>query len=123
MRMKKFLIAVAVILLITAIAHPHGAFSDSDAIRHEENVVRLSKIGIFKGDSRGFGLERELTRAESAVLVIRLIGKEEEVLAGNYSHPFTDVKPWADKYVGYLYENRLTTGISPVLYGSDQFVT
>jgi|CZCB01.1.fsa_nt_gi Leucine-rich repeat (LRR) protein len=123
MRMRRFLCTLITVSLIFTIVFAQVSFSVTGDIRNAENAERLSKIGIFKGDSAGFGLERQLTRAEAAALIVRLIGKEKEVLNGNYSHPFSDVQSWADKYVGYLYTNKLTTGISSTLYGSSEYVS
>lgn len=123
MRMRRFLCTLITVSLIFTIVFAQVSFSVTGDIRHAENAERLSKIDIFKGDSAGFGLERQLTRAEASALIVRLIGKEKEVLNGNYSHPFSDVQSWADKYVGYLYTNKLTTGISSTLYGSSEYVS
>lgn len=121
--MRRFLCTLITVSLIFTIVFAQVSFSVTGDIRHAENAERLSKIDIFKGDSAGFGLERQLTRAEASALIVRLIGKEKEVLNGNYSHPFSDVQSWADKYVGYLYTNKLTTGISSTLYGSSEYVS
>jgi len=97
--------------------------ADSATIKNEENAKRLSHLGLFTGGSSGFELDRRPTRAEAAAMLVRMIGKEDEAASGLYSHPFTDVPPWADHYVGYLYENSLTSGISAKLFGSAQFIS
>ena len=56
-------------------------------------------------------------------MLTRLLGAEKTALAGNWKHPFTDVPQWADKYVGWLYQNGLTKGVSATLYGSQRNVT
>ena len=56
-------------------------------------------------------------------MLVRLLGIESEVLAGEYEHPFTDVEAWADKYVGYMYKNGLTNGVSDTLFGSENICT
>ena len=45
-------------------------------------------------------------------MLIRVLGKEPAALKSDWTHPFTDVASWADKYVGYAYENVLTKGVS-----------
>ena len=97
--------------------------SDSTIIKNEKNAERLSHLGLFAGGSSGFELDRRPTRAEAAAMLVRMIGKEDEAATGYYSHPFSDVPPWADHYVGYLYENGLTSGISAKLFGSNQFIS
>ncbi|MBQ9428159.1 MAG: exo-alpha-sialidase [Clostridia bacterium] len=73
----------------------------------------LFTLGLAQGyDSTGtnFGLPDPLTRIQTVVQVIRFLGKEAEVKAGTYSHPFADVPAWANNYVGYAYENKITSG-------------
>lgn len=80
----------------------------------------LKMLGLFKGVSdTDFDLNRVPTRTEALVMLIRLLGKENEALGGNWSHPFTDVASWADKYVGYAYEKGLTKGILATEFGKD----
>lgn len=55
-------------------------------------------------------------------MLVRLLGKEQEAKAANYSHPFTDVPSWADSYVGYMYHEGLTNGVGNNLYGSSDVV-
>lgn len=83
-----------------------------------EQAQVLNQFGLLKGTNNGFDLNRVPTRAESAVMLVRLLGKEQEALSSNYEHPFIDVPEWCDKYIGYLYENNLTQGIGDNKYGS-----
>lgn len=109
--------------LIFSLVFPQTTSYCSTVIRNNENAERLSQLGLFTGGSSGFELDRKPTRTEAAVMLVRMIGKEYEVESGYYSHPFTDVPAWADHYVGYLYENNLTNGISADLFGSKQFIS
>lgn len=83
----------------------------------------LYELGLFQGvgtDNFGrpmFDLERTPTRTEALVMLVRLLGKEQEAKAGAYQHPFSDVDAWADAYVGYAYECGLTTGTSTITFG------
>lgn len=83
----------------------------------------LKNLGLFKGTDKGFELEKPMTRAEAAVMVTRLLGAEAEAKTENNSHPFGDVPVWASPYVGWLYKNGLTKGISKAEYGSGRQVT
>ena len=51
-------------------------------------------------------------------MLIRVLGKENEALSGTWSHPFSDVPSWADKYVGYAYQSKLTNGVSATQFGT-----
>ena len=77
----------------------------------------------FMGTAKGFELTRSPTRAEAAVLLVRLLGAEEEALAQGNPHGFSDVPEWASPYVGYLYQNGFTKGVSSTAYGSTNPVT
>lgn len=81
-------------------------------------AVKLSMLGLFRGTGTGYELGREPTRLEGAVMFVRLLGAEQEALAMGYSHPFSDVPQWGSPYVGYLFENELTNGISETEFGS-----
>ena len=57
-----------------------------------------------------------MTRSEAAVMLVRLLGKEDEALAQSPSHPFTDVPQWASPYVGWLWTNGLAKGVSATTF-------
>lgn len=79
------------------------SLSEADA------AMRLYYLGMLAGsgtDLSGgpvFNLERGLNRLEAAVFAVRLMGAEQEALAVQYMHPFTDVPGWASDYVGYIF--------------------
>jgi len=83
----------------------------------------LYEMGLFKGTGRGFELEASLTREQSAVMLVRLLGKEDEALAGTYTTPFTDVKGWSVPYIGWLYENGITVGVAADRFAPRAIVT
>ena len=84
----------------------------------------LYELGLFKGvgtnpdGSPDFALERAPNRVEALVMLIRLLGKDAEATGGGWTHPFTDVPGWADEYVGYAYEKKLTSGVSATNFGT-----
>lgn len=78
--------------------------------RTEQLAEALKTLGLFKGTDKGFELERQPSRVEAVVMLIRLLGKETEAISGSWTHPFDDVPAWADQYIGYAYENALTNG-------------
>ena len=70
----------------------------------------LHEMGLFQGTQNGYDLDRTPTRAEAAVMLVRLLGKETEVKTLTYTAPFTDLKGWEKPYVQYLYSNGLANG-------------
>lgn len=88
----------------------------------------LHEFGLFNGtgvNADGFpiySLERESTRQEAVVMLIRLLGKEIEATQCTSHHPFTDVDAWADKYVAYAYSQNIAKGVSANLFGANQSI-
>lgn len=123
--MKKFVSAclMAGLLTCAAGAAQVGTIDNNYPGDTEAQVQMLYDLGLFKGTDKGFALEKSMTRAEASVMLTRLLGAEKTALAGKWKHPFTDVPQWADKYVGWLYQNGLTKGVSAALYGSQRNVT
>jgi len=116
--MRKTNIFLAIIVLLQFF--PVIASAQTDYTPQAES---LRELGLFLGTSSGFGLDRVGTRAEAAVMTVRLLGKEAEARSGSFSHPFTDVPAWAEPHVGFLYYHRITTGISSTQFGSNRPAT
>ncbi len=120
--MKKTILSLflSFTLIICIIPQSTYAQSSRDTSFEEELATDLKALGLFKGVSdTNFDLNREPTRVEALVMLIRVLGKEAEALNSNNSHPFTDVPTWADKYVGYAYGNGLTKGTSATTFGTE----
>jgi len=83
----------------------------------------LKELGLFMGGDNGFELDRTPTRLEASIIIVRMLGKEEEALSGTYDIPFTDVPDWGEKYIGYLYSNGLAKGADDTIYGCDDTCT
>lgn len=114
--MKKTAFMGLIILLIIGLSV--SSFADS-RIYYNDYAVKLSEIGVFKGTGAGFELEREPTRLEGLIMLIRLIGKE--AAANQLSKEpcaFTDVPDWGRGYVNYAYKNGLAKGIGNNLFGA-----
>ena len=114
--MKKRVISFFLVLaLIMSISTPVML---AESVDYTPRAEVLKSLGLFLGSDSGFELERVATRLEAAVMVVRLLGKEEVARAENKSHPFNDVPEWANYYVGYLYQNNITKGVSADSFGS-----
>jgi S1-C subfamily serine protease len=83
----------------------------------------LKTMGLFLGTDKGLELQKTATRAEAAVMMVRLLGKEDYAKNAKLQHPFKDVPSWADTYVGYLYKSGLTKGQSASVFGSHDNIT
>lgn len=118
--MKRITALILCIIMAFCIL-PASAFSaERDFATETALAERLRGLGLFKGVSEtDFALDRAPTRTEALIMLVRVLGKENEALAKGGKHPFTDVPAWADKYVGYAYENKLTNGMSATKFGSN----
>lgn len=116
--MKKLLAAVVAALLMATVFVSCVSAASRDFQKENEVAGQLKSLGLFKGVSdTDFALEREPSRIEALVMLIRLLGKESEALKTTAKHPFTDVDAWADKYVAYAYSEGLTNGVSATEFG------
>lgn len=118
---RLFTLLCTIMILCTAICTCAEA-SDFDDLAQE-----LSNIGMFRGTGDSFELDREPTRGEAAIMLVRLYGAEEQALAdyasGIITHPFTDVPDWTSPYVAWLYSNNMTKGMSDTTFGSAEICT
>ncbi len=104
-----------------------AAFSVVPVLAYDKETANqkadmLNTIELFKGAENGYELEKPLTRMEALIMLIRLSGKETEALYGGpYTHPFTDAPAWEDasKYLGYAYQNGLTSGMTETTFDPD----
>ncbi len=116
--MKRFIAVFAIVIMcISCVSISVNAQRD---VSNEELLAQeLKELGLFRGVSdTDFALGRAPSRVEALVMLIRVLGKENDVTAGVWRHPFTDVPKWADKYVGYAYSNGLTNGQSMTEFGT-----
>ena len=115
--MRKFWRMIAATMVLAAVLCVGACASDFDAAAED-----LSAIGMFRGTGTGFELDRAPTRAEAAIMLVRLYGAEEEAAAdytaGKIQHPFKDVPSFAAPHVAWLYEKELTKGMSADTFGA-----
>ena len=128
--MKKISFLLAAILLSAVFTIPAGASPyymnvQTEGINSSPQMQAemLGKLSLFRGTDKGFELERPMTRAEAAVMFVRFLGAEKTALSGTWKHPFSDVPSWAEPYIGWLWQNGLTKGVSATQYGAQQAVT
>ncbi len=123
--LKRWAAAVLTAAVLLSMTPPVWAAADPAAVAAEN----LYLLGLFQGTGVNlhggpeFSLKRELSREEAVVLMLRLLGKEEEAKASAWSSPFTDVDAWAENYIGYAYQKGLTYGVSPDRLGAAETVT
>ena len=121
--------ALAAAMLTTGAAAyqvPHQNESDNIITHYDANcdpqaqAEMLQKLGLFLGTDKGFELDRTMSRVEAAAMLCRFLGGAEVAAQGGFPHPFTDVPAWANNAIGWLYQNKLTYGVTKTKYGADQ---
>ena len=111
-----FLVSLAIMFAFSSLTVM--AATPQDESRFLYCAEELSSLGLFKGTDNGYELDRAPSRTEAAVMLVRLLGKEEQALASSATHPFNDVPQWADRYIAYMYSEGLTNGISDTQFGA-----
>ena len=126
----QIVIILALTLLIVSlypltIPFPSSALDfASEATYQQQLAQKLQEAGLFKGTGTSFELDRPATRAEIAVMLVRMLGQEQAALADyanrgkKAANRFPDVPDWADPYVDYLTANQLVYGLPDGTYGS-----
>lgn len=115
----RFVGFIILILMISMTSVTVLGETDDKEYEYYTYAVKLSEIGVFVGTGNGFELHRSPNRIEGLIILIRLLGKEQEALAGGHeTSPFVDVPAWASHYVNYAYATGLTNGISTTEFGA-----
>jgi S1-C subfamily serine protease len=116
---KKFLVWMLTFSFLICLGTTSLSAKARDVSFEEMLAGDLKELGLFQGISDdNFDLNRAPTRIEALVMLVRILGKEDEALKTTEKHPFVDVPSWADKYVAYAYHNGLSNGISETEFGT-----
>ena len=118
--MKKIILSI-VSICVCLLAMSTASY----AIRYENCADAMNTMGIFKGVASEYGVDYELgrgaNRAESLVMLLRLLGEEETAKACGLSHNFVDVpaEHWAYPYVAYSLDKGYTAGVSATSFAPE----
>ena len=86
----------------------------------------LKSLSLFKGTETGYGdgfdLELTPTRIQALIMLIRLLGEEDEALACTSPAPFKDISAsyWGRPYIAYAYEKGYTNGVENGNFAPDR---
>lgn len=115
--MKRFLtILLTTMTLVAALCVSASASSFDGA------AAELASIGMLRGSSGGLDLDSVPTRAQAAIMLVRLYGAEDEAKAafasGELKCAFTDVSGTTAPYVAWLADKGIASGTSPTTFGA-----
>jgi len=111
-----FLVAA---LALPAVAHGRGPFSDVEDHWARRQIALLKAAGILQGIGNGlFCPEGQMTRAEVAAMLLRMLGLEGEAEGemagqGGGAPPFADfmqAPAWSRNHIRVCFEHRLMLG-------------
>ena len=120
-RVRTTALLLCVLLLAVACMPVSAAY-----VSGREAMETLHTLGLFQGTEKGFEPERTATRAEAAVMLLRLLGLEQEAeaaySAGAAECPFTD-GGWAAVWLGFAAREGLVRGRTDSYFGRDEAVS
>lgn len=102
-----------------------GAVFANGTSQQETAGYYLKDIGLYKGyDDGTLGLERPITRAEFATLIVRILG-EEEASKTPVNTNFKDVgkQHWASGYINTAVKHKLVQGYSDQTFRPEGKIT
>lgn len=119
--MKTRLLAIVCALLLLVNVGPVSYALTGDLSRAADTLYTL---GLVNGTSSGdYALDAPATRAQAAVLLVRLAGAEEAAQAASGALAFTDVPDWASFAVRYGSQQGWILGSSSGAFYPDQAIT
>ncbi len=86
----------------------------------------LRTLTLFRGTDTGYGdgfdLEGTPTRIQALVMLLRMLGEEDDALACTSPAPFRDISEnyWGRAYVAYAFEKGYTNGVEDNLFAPDR---
>ena len=114
--MKKLGVRIMALVLAAAMVLSVGAFA-ADGTGTQENADRLHALGLFQGTGSGYALDKTATRLQGLIMLIRLLGEEDEALRCHDPCPFRDVAAGnPSRYTAYAYRIGYTTGTSATTF-------
>ena len=116
-------LASVMLLGMMVVGTSAASYPDVDENDNVEAIEVLNAVKVMIGDRGNFRPDAPVNRHEMATIMAKLVLGNET--ADNYvgTHPFTDVFPWADKYVAACYENGLVSGTSATTFSGNQPLT
>lgn len=123
--MFRRIISIILIIIVVFSLTTMALAADTATVTVKTTLDRanaLKDLGIITGIA-GFDLTKSLTKTETVVIYLRLLGKDSEAQKSICKNPFKDVPTWASKYIAYAYNKGYTSGTAKTTFGSNNPVT
>ena len=112
MKTKLFALLCALALLVRAV--PAASALEGEATRSADI---LSTLGLIHGNTAGeHDLDAPATRAQAAVMLVRLAGAQADAAADIWIGGYLDLPAWAADSIDYAAHQGWVTGVTPVKY-------
>ena len=112
MKTKLFALLCALALLVSAV--PAASALEGEATRSADI---LSTLGLIQGNTAGeYDLDAPATRAQAAVMLVRLAGAQSDAAADIWIGGYLDLPAWAADSIDYAAHQGWVTGVTPVKY-------
>ena len=122
---KRTICMALTISLLLSLCMGINANASNNEPKYYDQASALYELGLFKGTGTNadgtpiFDLTAPANRIQGLVMLIRLLGEEQDALAYTGTCPFTDVPAWAKQYAGYAYAKGYTKGTTATTFGAD----
>ncbi|MBQ1935665.1 MAG: S-layer homology domain-containing protein, partial [Clostridia bacterium] len=127
MRNLKSMVAFLVVAAMLFASVTSFAYGDVAADADYATAVEvLSALEILKGDDKGnFNPDNTITRAESAAVIVRLLGLEEAAAGAAGATQFVDVAAdhWGSGYINMAAQSGIIAGYGDGNFGPEDAVT
>ena len=112
MKTKFFALLCALALLVSA--GPAASALEGEAVRSADI---LSTLGLIQGNAAGdYDLDAPATRAQAAVMLVRLAGAQEDARADIWIAGYLDLPAWAADFINYAAHQGWVSGATQVKY-------
>ena len=111
--------AITMLLSVTAFANDTN---------ENTYVDTLSKLGIVKGNGKGYDLNGQIKRCEAAAIIVRLLGEEDNMMM-NYDPSqisyYSDIESdkWYAPYINYIANKGIINGYSDFTFRPNQYIS
>lgn len=124
-KLLSVLLVAAMVLGLVGTAFA-ASYPDIAGDKYASAILKVSQLGVFTGDERGFRPNDTIKRSEFAAVVVRTLGLEDaaKALAGSPTK-FVDVPAshWASGYINIAAAKGIVQGVGGNLFNPDAPVT
>lgn len=121
MKLKRRLLACFCACMLLCQTVPFAGALTGEVTRAADTLVTL---GLVQGTDDGdYALNAPATRAQAAVLLVRLAGAEDAAKADPWFAGFTDLPAWCADAVDYAAHQGWVSGVTPVSFRPNEQIT